>query len=171
MINFSLEFDTKNFDLIIFTDGSGTVLENPCGYAALLYYPKMQKWEYSIGADNHGSNNFAELFAVIKALYSDIHFAKNILVVSDSEWTVKTGNGEYTITQGGPLEMFWAALNCFRKSFRAEVTFLHVKRNTNPYNTLCDEIAGKARKNFSEFLSQINLTSRINMLESNSNDN
>jgi hypothetical protein len=63
-------------------------------------------------------------------------------VVSDSEVTVRCGNGDYTRRANGCL---WAGIEWFER--RAYVfQWHHVRRLGNGWNALVDSIAGKARQ-------------------------
>lgn len=74
-------------------------------------------------------------------------WAKNIAgfrlhVYSDSDYTVKTLNGLYTVSKN--RDLWAAALDLMQLPIH--YTFIWVHRNTLPYMELCDGIAGAMRK-------------------------
>ncbi len=64
-----------------------------------------------------------------------------VQVVSDSELTVRCGNGRYGRKANGCL---WAALAWFEAN-RYEIRWRHVARNSNAWSALADRLAGVAR--------------------------
>jgi ribonuclease HI len=135
-------------DLVVVTDGSGTQFFKHSGWTAILFFENNQEILY--GAENLGSNNYAECTGTFNALW----YYKNlwplrekvkVSVISDSEWIVKTGNGIFhsPINHNG---IFFKAIDFARSEWKYDINFYHVHRNTNEYNTLCDTIAGMVRK-------------------------
>jgi ribonuclease HI len=138
-----------DFDLMLAGDGSGTTADNPCGFACYAYDRRAQEIIVHKGSFNHGTNNFAELMPYVHALWhfqttqqTDIRFPVRVLVVSDSELTVRQGQRLYSRNANLCL---WEAINWFEEH-GYEFTWKHVRRNTNPIHTDCDKIAGIMRK-------------------------
>ena len=143
------EFNKKNYDYIIFCDGSGETKKSSASYASLIYSFMYEDGKTSftstnlLGYNSKGSNNYAELKAVVESLYYIYPecVTKTALIVSDSEITVKGGTGEYQRKANLP---FWVSIEYFEKVMKLE--WQHVYRNTNKYNKWCDEIAKPFRK-------------------------
>jgi ribonuclease HI len=135
-------------DLYLFGDGSGTTIDKPCGCACLA----CRLGKYSIvheGGFSKGTNNFAELIPYIHALYYDEYLitqvdGRKVEIVSDSELTVKQGNGEYYRNKNRPL---WAAIESFSE-MGYKLHWNHVSRNNYWPNILCDSLAGENRRKF-----------------------
>lgn len=152
----------SDYDIIIHTDGSGTIINSACGYVAVIRHLTHDDLvgkaiDYIIGTDNHGTNNYAELFAIVKALYflkasyCTIYKNPSILIVTDSEWVVKTALGEYEIDWQKALSLFWDIFSVVEDSWGYKLHFRHVPRNSVNFNAFCDKWAGQARKNMVEF--------------------
>ena len=145
-----------NFDIIIYTDGSGTVANKSCGYSAVIWHQETGLIEYIIGCDSAGSNNFAEMMAILKALYfikANYDYKKPcILIVSDSEWTIKVLKGEYHSDNSNAISLFKCVFDHANRYWGWKFDWKHVKRNTTIPNALCDKLSGKLRKNLDEFI-------------------
>lgn len=89
-----------------------------------------------------------ELMPIIEGVHwIDKHWAKGVKdfrlqVFSDSDYTVKTLNGVYSV--GSTNRDLWAAALDFMQ-LPIHYTFTWVHRNTLPYMELCDGIAGAVR--------------------------
>lgn len=145
-----------NYNAIIVCDGSGTIFKKACGYAAILIHNVGDlSHEVVIGGDSHGTNNFAELFPVVKCLWLLRNLRPGsqnlkIAVISDSEWVIKTGRAEYSLDLEKPNAILWESIKFAREQWSYAVTWIHVSRNSNPYNTLCDELSKTIRINLQE---------------------
>ncbi len=148
----------------MYTDGSGTVAQKPYGYGAVLIANGKEK-EIS-GGGPQGSNNKAELTAVIAALWSLKPQKRpyQVVVHSDSEYVVNAFNkgwinrwstNGWKNNRGKPTSNRpeWETLLALTEMWHMEVTFQHVrghsKDNSSPhtiYNTRCDKLANKARR-------------------------
>jgi ribonuclease HI len=137
-----------DFDIMLVGDGSGTTVDKACGWYCGAY---MRPYTYAFrGGASNGTNNFAELMPYVHALWT-LHSMLNrwtygkqhykVTIVSDSEVTVRIGNGQYQATKN---ESLWAAMNWFKDN-GYEITWIHVPRNSNPISTLADAEAKKAR--------------------------
>lgn len=139
-------------DLLLIGDGSGTTVNNTCGFSCLAYNVKHKQYVLHYGGFNHGTNNLAELMPYVQALWYDaynlggIRLDRKIEIISDSELTVKQGNGEYAVSPVNPNKVLWASIKAFEKDFNYTIHWNHVLRASNMFNSLCDKIAGKTRK-------------------------
>jgi ribonuclease HI len=139
--------DLAEYDLLLVGDGSGTVYAEPAGWSCLAHDRIKGSIVLHAGAVTAGTNNFAELAPYVHALW--FHHQEHPLgapirahVVSDSELTVRCGNGQYARRANGPL---WAAIEWFeRHGYR--LRWHHVARASIPWNRLADEVAGRARR-------------------------
>jgi ribonuclease HI len=145
----------QGYDLVLAGDGSGTVADKPCGYCVFAYDRKKNVVRQYTGSLSHGTNNFAELFPYVHAMwhYHAIHYdnrevgrasdAKSVCVVSDSEVTIRQGSGAYYRSCNGSL---WEAIKWFENQ-NYGIVWRHIKRNSTRIHTVADELAGKMRKN------------------------
>lgn len=147
-----------DFDVAMFGDGSGNFVNTPCGWCCTLYDRASGRvWEHFGGA-NGGTNNYAELIPYAHALWAyhtEMYGNQGavpvrpvrVLVVSDSEVTVRCGSGQYARRANGSL---WAFMEWFERNgyvFR----WHHVSRNTNLLNARADKVAGLVRKSLEGF--------------------
>lgn len=137
-----------DFDLLLVGDGSGTSYDRPAGWACLAYDRRKAKVTVHAGGATCGTNNFAELAPYVQALWhhhQDHGQAPRapvrVQVVSDSELTVRCGNGRYARRANGCL---WAAVSWFEEN-GYRLAWRHVPRNSNPWNALADRVAGEMR--------------------------
>lgn len=147
------ELSLPEFDLLLVGDGSGSTFNNPCGWACVAWNKVANQIQVHNGGMSCGTNNFAELIPYIQALwhfdqtYRDLHTPgkkAKVCVVTDSEVTVKCGNGIYTRKGNGCL---WKAVEWFEQSGLYDISWYHVYRNTNRFSKRCDWIAGQTRVN------------------------
>ncbi len=141
-----LDIDTSAFDYIIFADGSGTTLENFSFWVAVVYGVSKETVDVINGHSSVGTNNYAELMAILNPLWyvSKLQAGPRVLVLSDSEVTVKCGNEQYAPSAN---LLFWRAMGAF-KEVSIPVEFRHVRRNSNPVNAYCDGVCRELRKLF-----------------------
>lgn len=147
------------YNAIIFSDGSGTIFTKCCGWSVVYYDCNSKEFKLIGGSDTNGTNNYAELYPALKTLW--IHrnrypneYNQRFLIVSDSEWMVRTGlslkepNNEkaYQINTNNPNSMLWASIKFAVQFWGYDLDFQHVPRNSNDCNTFCDEVAGRLRK-------------------------
>jgi ribonuclease HI len=152
------ELGAAPFDLMLVGDGAGSFVATPCGWYVVLYERATGRlWEHWGGAGG-GTNNYAELEPFNFAVWAYRHVlwgyhtgklagqgavpkAPRVLVVSDSQVTVRCGAGEYERKMNLPL---WASVEWFeRKGWRFQ--WRHVARNSNPFNARADRIAKRVR--------------------------
>lgn len=145
------ELDLKGFDYVLLGDGSGTSVGSPCGWACFAVDGGGGVVAHRGGCSS-GTSNLAELMPYVLALWhiqSKEMFRKlRIAIVSDSELTVRCGNREYEKRANCA---FWACID-FYEGLGYDITWKHVKRNTNPIHAECDRIAGIERLRFQESL-------------------
>jgi ribonuclease HI len=142
------------FDLLLVGDGSGTTLVKPSGWYCVSYERSLGEGgvQEHFGGAGGGTNNYAELLPYCFALWA-YHVSKQVptsvksaspvrvAVVSDSEVTVRCGNGEYERRANACL---WAQVEWFERN-GYDFRWVHVPRNSNPLNERADAVAGLAR--------------------------
>lgn len=145
--------DIPEADIYMLGDGSGTVLGKSCGWFVSVLDMKTGQTYLHFGGANHGTNNYAELYPYIHALW---HYqsiggeGKSVTIISDSELTVKCGRKEYDRRANLP---FWAAIDQLGGMFNLQ--WHHLPRNSTPYHKLADSVAGKIRKLLSVEVSDV----------------
>lgn len=156
----ALSLGLRGFDLLVVADGSGMRLDQPCGWACYLWYPAVGKvWEH-LGGTSGGTNNYAELAPFAYALWHwhYTHFAVGSLrqpqdvkveLVSDSELTVRCGNGLYHRNANLPL---WASIDWFETHGYA-LHWTHVPRNSTLPNKEADRRGKEVRTVFEKYVS------------------
>jgi ribonuclease HI len=136
---------------LLIGDGSGQTLEHACGWHvnAFMRTKSGYKLREFQGGATSGTNNYAELMPYVHTLWhlwqsEKLHRGMTVIIVSDSEMTVRCGNGTYNRNSN---RMLWAAID---EIVRMGVTlkWFHTKRNTNQFGTLSDEKAGEIRRLF-----------------------
>jgi ribonuclease HI len=142
------ELGLPDFDLLLVGDGSGSVYTQPAGWACAAYDPTKSQVTVHAGVVTCGTTNFAELVPYVQALWQhhqDHGQAPDtpveVMIVSDSEVTVRCGNRQYARNANGCL---WAAIEWFeRHGYR--LAWHHVRRGSNAWNVWADDIAGYVR--------------------------
>ena len=139
-------------DLVLAGDGSGTTTNESCGFACVAYDRRRGEVFVHKGGFSHGTNNLAELMPYVHALWyyqANNKFSSRpvrVLIVSDSELTVRQGQRKYRREANACL---WAAIDWFEQN-GFYIHWRHVYRNTNPVNAACDKFAGRVRKSFAD---------------------
>lgn len=137
----------NNYDYIVFTDGSGSTIDLPIGYAILAVDIKNNITNKYVGYISNGTVNQSELLGICTFLQvleaSGVKQGK-LLVVSDSEVTVKCGNKQYARNANKGL---WALLDYYTNNGFI-VDFTWVRRNSNEYNSWCDKQSKEIRQRF-----------------------
>ncbi len=132
-------------------DGSGSLYYKSSGWACIYYDYHDQKLEKLQGGCSVGTNNYAELQPFVNGLYYDYCLnnknfcekTKKVTIISDSELTIRCGNGEY---QRKENLFLWNSISFFETVY--DIQWKHVPRNSNPLNKLCDEISKIRRKEY-----------------------
>src|SRR5262249_45496658 len=125
------------------------------GWACVAYDRLEAKVTLHNGGLSCGTNNFAELAPFVQALWHHhqdngpaANRAVRVTAVSDSELTVRCGNRQYSRSANGCL---WSALAGFEQH-GYEITWVHVRRNSNEWAAWLDELAGFGRCLMEEML-------------------
>lgn len=154
------ELELSNFDLLLVGDGSGTIYQQPGGWACTAYDRRSRRAWLHTGAVSGATNNFAELLPYVHALwYAHQELLPvgpgpiQVQIVSDSELTVRCGNGCYQRRANACL---WAAITWFEQN-GYRLRWRHVPRNTNPWNRLADRVAGQVRKALVQTLKEVSM--------------
>ena len=142
------ELHLPDHELLLVGDGSGSVYDRPAGWACVAYDRPKQQTTVHAGALTCGTNNFAELAPYVQALWhhhqdhgQPTPANTRVALVSDSEVTVRCGNGEYDRNANLCL---WAAVEWFKRcGYR--LSWRHVRRASIDWNVWADEIAGFMR--------------------------
>ena len=145
------------WDYIVAGDGSATRLETPAGFGAILYSrhtPGSRKKLF--GGLSHGTNNMAEMMAVISALlYLEGRLSEGekptVYVLSDNSYVVKGGNEEIKPKTNLSL---WASIE--QMKHRMNLIFVHVNRMLLPANIFGDKTGNLIRTSFETFTKILN---------------
>ena len=130
-----------NDKIIIYTDGA--VIDNGseksrCGWAIKIMYKGYKK--VKSGNANGYTNNQMEMMAVFKAMQSVTDKTVPVEIYSDSQYVVKTMNGEFQV---GANEAMWRQLFSERDKF-TDIKFIWVKGHAdNQHNIEVDELSFK----------------------------
>lgn len=127
--------------IIIYTDGAviGNGKENSkCGWAVKLMYGDAVL--FKSGSAIGFTNNQAEMTAVLNALQSVTDYTIPVELYSDSQYVIKTLNGEFRVGMNVELwEKIFKEVNKFSK-----IEFKWVKgHSVNKHNNEVDELALK----------------------------
>lgn len=126
--------------IIIYTDGSvvgNGQADSKTGWAIIMIYKGVAKVKSGKGTVGW-TNNQIEMYAVFKAMQSVTGKNIPVTIISDSQYVVKTFNGEFQI---GSNEIMWKQLMGEKAKF-TDIQFQWVKGHAdNPYNNLADMIA------------------------------
>lgn len=128
----------------IYTDGSGTTAEKPCGWAFVVVKDG-EKLHEQCGSLPKGTNNVAELTAAVKGLAYALlnHSDEEIVLVSDSQLVLGYASGEYRI-KAMHLSQLYCKLRRLYNHLSAEGRWVK-GHSGNEYNELCDKLAKSAR--------------------------
>lgn len=139
--------DGGYFDYLLVCDGSGTVVGSPSGHHSVIFNLRTNEVVELTSAHSNGTNNFAELNTFVMAFWwlQNKHPDGDlvILCVSDSELTVKCGQGKY---ERKANKLLWAAIDQFEE--KNSLWWVHRPRNSNAVMQHCDKKAGEARRMF-----------------------
>jgi ribonuclease HI len=149
-----LKIPVDLWDAFIVTDGSATTIENTCGFASVLIERDEIAPKILAGSQSHGTNNAAELQAVITALYYLVEQKKGIkergyraYVLSDSSYVVQGLNRD--ILKWLPTmksnKMLWMSILGAQRSGIVIQGHL-IPRDTLDLNKVCHDVANVARK-------------------------
>lgn len=149
------KLNLPGYDLLLIGDGSGTTYSQPAGWACVAYDVFTAQTTVHVGGLSCGTNNFAELAPFLQALWHDhqdhgqaVNRRVRVTIVSDIEVTVRCGNRQYSRNANACL---WAGIAWFEEH-GYELTWVHVRRNSNEWNTWVDYVAGVSRNVMEEIL-------------------
>ena len=142
------ELHLPDHELLLVGDGSGTVYQQPAGWACVAYDRLKPQVVVHAGGLTCGTNNFAELAPYVQALWHHHQdhgqaprVPVEVAIVSDSELTVRCGNRQYSRNANGCL---WAAIDWFEtRGYRLH--WQHVRRASNSWNVWADQAAAYIR--------------------------
>ena len=140
MKSFLLSLD---YEILLFTDGSGSTAETPCGWSFISLNRNGETRQQS-GYLSNGTVNQSELMGLVQFLmYCEATktFPKKILVVSDSELTVKCGNKEWSINHNKGI---WSLIDYHRLN-NCQIDFVWVPRNSNDLSKIVDKESKEIR--------------------------
>jgi len=129
---------TTLYDYIIYTDGAYSLKNDEGAFAYVMLdgqYNHVKKLAKKIV---HETNNRAELKAIIAAIYHLPDGARNIKVVSDSQYALKTLSGEWS---HGVNEDLFEVYDRIISNHDYNIDYEWVKGHSgNKYNELCDQL-------------------------------
>lgn len=137
-------------DYYIYSDGSGTTVNKPCGICSRIF-DKNHKEIITLSCSlSSGTNNFAELLPIVHSFWwlnynKKINIKTKIKITSDSEITIRSGKGEYQI--GPQNEILWFSIKNMIEKYELLIDWVHVPRNSDPIMTEMDANAKEERKN------------------------
>jgi len=145
------------WDAVVIGDGSGTTRENSCGWAAVLYEYDIAEPRWFHGGFNSGTNNTAELLAVLQPLM-DLTSRKRgtkpngllTHVFSDSLYVVNGLNADSSLLHASTASAnreLWLALHGTRRNGLVIVAH-HVPRDTVLWQKQAHDLANEARCSF-----------------------
>jgi ribonuclease HI len=142
------ELHLPDHDLLLLGDGSGSVYQQPAGWACVAYDRLKPQVIVHAGGFTCGTNNFAELAPYVQALWHHHQdhgqaprVSVEVVIVSDSELTVRCGNKQYSRNANGCL---WAAIDWF-ETRDYKLYWQHVRRASNGWNVWADQAAAHVR--------------------------
>jgi ribonuclease HI len=129
----------------IYTDGSGTSMGSPGGWAFVVVVDGVKVYEES-GSEDNATNNTMELTAALKGLeYANINYPNDeIILISDSQLVLNFAKGTWECKKLH-LALLAAKLNTLFKSLNAKDQWVKGHSKVE-HNERCDVLAGEARK-------------------------
>lgn len=157
-----LGLSSGDWDGILVTDGSATTYEHTAGWAGILIESKSLQRRVFHGGYSAGTNNVAELMAVVQpllALSADGVFNKpngyKLHVVSDSTYVVSGLNDDsyYLRSAPGLRGMWYAVQGCRRLGIVCKGH--HIPRDSINLNKLAHAVANISRKSQQNLLNPV----------------
>jgi len=140
------KFQLHHWDYIIAGDGSATTWSLPAGFGSILYDRAAGTRRKFFGGFSCGTNNLAEIFAVLHpllfldAVVRTKHKVPTVYVLSDSEYVVHAGNHQ---TKRKSNKALWSAVDDIGKRF--VLLFRHCPRMILPANVYGDTVGNRVR--------------------------
>lgn len=135
--------------IVAYTDGSGTVADQPCGIGVVLCWRAEVILEVSVGYDR-GTNNAAELLAIRHALWAagaGLMGRRPLEVRTDSMYCIDALRAAYDPHPRATNATLITAIRARIAERPGRVYFFHVRGHTGePGNTRADQLAGRARR-------------------------
>ena len=132
----------ENYNYIIYTDGAYSMKNDEGAFAFVILNGNMEEIMRRAFKIKHETNNRAELKAIIGALYQITTWNRKVLVVSDSQYSIKTLSGEWGRKANEDLFEIYDQLIEEREM---HVDYKWVRgHNGDKYNEICDEMCVKA---------------------------
>jgi ribonuclease HI len=143
-----LKIGPLEWDYLIVSDGSGTIMNKPCGWCGVLIRRGATfERKYFHGAMNTGTNVVAEIMGFAQSLLwlsRQKHRVKpaKIHILTDCEVVKNIGNRKSSRKSNKALWFFIGAL----ERELGTVTFHWMPRETTTLNRFSDRVAGMSRK-------------------------
>jgi len=137
------------WDLLLIGDGSGTDWDHPAGWAVTSIDRLSGQRHVQLGSYSNATVNFVEAECYVHALRYDLYTRMNgkirsprkVVIFSDSQVTVNTGNGLYKQTYHPDV---WLVYDYYR-NLGYELKFFQLPRETNPLHSLMDKFSRSCR--------------------------
>lgn len=150
----ALNIGAADWDYIIVGDGSGTEWTNECGWGSVLIEKSTFERQVFYGSANHGTNNVAEVLAIMMPLMYLSNQKKGVrrdgakvVVLSDSTYVVEglRHTSPVWVSKLDRNRELWMAIHMSR---RRGLTIYphHIPRDTIDLNKLGHDLANLARK-------------------------
>lgn len=140
---------SKNFDIVVIGDGSGSWWNLEGGWACVLVEMKTGRRKLLSGSFSETTIADLEIFPIIQALlwYRDIggyeeshnsRYSLRVLAVTDNKHIVDQSVGKKGVGRAGP---WWAALADIQRRMKFQLEWKWIPRDTIGLNALCDLIS------------------------------
>ena len=147
-----------NWDYIIAGDGSATTWDAALGFGSILYRKHDSYRKRFFGGFSNGTNNTAEMMAVILPLFYIEAMANsnpksrlpNVYIISDSAYVVNGGNGQAVKKA---KQMLWASIDHMKT--KMNLIFVHVHRKVLSANVFGDRIGNAIRLDFEKIKAKL----------------
>jgi ribonuclease HI len=136
------------WDAIMIGDGSGTRIDNACGWATWIHMRHKAEPQVVFGGFSHGTNNVAEIMAYLQGmLWYERTIAKrdgvarNVHIVTDGEYVAQCGGNQQKQKKNSSL---WRAFDVYQR----EGIVLHwhwMPKNSSVANMEADALSRNAR--------------------------
>ncbi len=153
------------WDVLFIGDGSGTDISKPAGWAVTSIDRYSGSRHVQIGSYSNATVNFVEAECYIHALRYDLQVrmggklnrARRVVIFSDSEVTVRTGNGQYQPSYQPEVWLVYA----YYRSLGYQITFFSLPRETNPLHSVMDKLSRSCRTTTLDVQASIDLVNTL----------